>query len=63
MVVGDFVCNLHAVHHGTAYRPESSASDVWKALGIEESELPEILAEVDASLEKADAILAVGVTV
>ncbi len=61
--LADFVCNLHAVHHGTAYRPESSASDVWKALGIEESELPEILLEVDASLEKADAILAVGVAV
>lgn len=59
--LADFVCNLHAVHHGTAYRPETSASDVWFALGIAESELPDILAEVDASLNKADAILAVAV--
>jgi putative nucleotidyltransferase with HDIG domain len=59
--LADFVCNLHAVHHGTAYRPESSASDVWHALGIQESELPDILLEVDASLEKADAVLAVAV--
>ena len=57
--LADFVCNLHAVHHGTAYRPEGSVSDVWDALGIDERELPEILTEVDASLEKADAILAV----
>ncbi len=57
--LADFVCNLHAVHHGTAYRPEGSVSDVWNALGIDERELPEILTEVDASLDKADAILAV----
>ncbi|HQF38727.1 MAG TPA: HDOD domain-containing protein [Opitutaceae bacterium] len=57
--LADFVCNLHAVHHGTAYRPEGSVSDVWSALGIDERELPEILTEVDASLDKADAILAV----
>lgn len=56
--LADFVCNLHAVHNGTAYRPETSAAEVWAALGIDERELPEILAEVDASLEKADAILA-----
>ncbi len=59
--LADYVCNLHAVHHGTAYRPESSASDVWHALGIPETDLPDILLEVDASLEKADAVLAVGV--
>lgn len=59
--LADFVCNLHAVHHGTAYRPEESASEVWAALAISESELPDILAEVDASLNKADAILSVAV--
>ena len=57
--LADFVCNLHSVHHGTAYRPEASVPDVWRALGIDEAELPEILAEVDASLNKADAILSV----
>jgi HD-like signal output (HDOD) protein len=56
--LADYICNLHAVHHGTAYRPENSAGDVWKALGLEENELPDILTEVDAGLEKADTILA-----
>jgi putative nucleotidyltransferase with HDIG domain len=59
--LADYVCNLHAVHHGTAYRPEGSVSDVWNALGIDESALPDILLEVDASLNKADAILSVAV--
>ncbi len=57
--LADFICNLHAVHNGTAYRPETSASEVWQALGIPESDLGDILAEVDASLDKADAILSV----
>lgn len=57
--LADFVCNLHAVHNGTAFRPESSASEVWHALGIPETELPDILVEVDSSLSKADAILSV----
>ncbi len=57
--LADFVCNLHAVHHGTAFRPEVSVSEVWNALGIAEAELPDILTEVDASLIKADAILSV----
>ncbi len=56
--LADFVCNRHAVHHGTAYRPETCVPEIWDALGIAEAELPDILIEVDASLSKADAILA-----
>ena len=57
--LADFVCNRHAVHHGTAYRPEACVPEIWDALGIAEAELPDILIEVDSSLSKADAILAV----
>ena len=57
--LADFICNHHAVHHGTAYRPEVCTPEIWDALGIAEAELPEIVTEVDASLSKADAILAV----
>ena len=56
--LADFVCNLHGVHHGTAYRPEEGAPEQWDVLGIDASELPAILLEVDAGLKKADAILA-----
>lgn len=56
--LADFVCNRHAVHHGTAYRPEACVPEIWDALGISEAELPDILIEVDSSLSKADAILA-----
>jgi len=56
--LADFVCNNHGVHHGTAYRPEACSHDVWTELGIPEADLPDILAETEAGLAKADAILA-----
>ncbi len=56
--LADFVCNHHGVHHGTGWKPETTHSEVWDELGIAESELPEILTEVEAGLAKADAILA-----
>jgi HD-like signal output (HDOD) protein len=57
--LADFVCNHHGVHHGTGWRPESTYQEIWDELGIADTELPAILAEVDAGLAKADAILAV----
>ena len=60
--LADFVCNFHGVHHGTGHKPVATAGEVWDELGIGESDLPEICAELDAVLDKADAILAVAAT-
>ncbi|MBK8475077.1 MAG: HDOD domain-containing protein, partial [Opitutaceae bacterium] len=57
--LADFVCNHHGVHHGTGWKPEATHAEVWDELGIAVRELPEILAEVETGLAKADAILAV----
>ncbi len=56
--LADFVCNHHAVHHGTGFKPEAALPEVWEELGIAESELPAIVTDMYAGLAKADAILA-----
>ncbi|MFT3830746.1 MAG: HDOD domain-containing protein [Opitutaceae bacterium] len=56
--LADFVCNLHGVHHGTGFKPANAVREVWDELGISEGELPAIIAEIDAVLDKADAVLA-----
>jgi len=56
--LADFVCNHQGIHHGTGNFPHSCASQVWTDLGIEESELPEIVATVQTELARAEAVLA-----
>jgi len=56
--LADFICNHEGIHNGTGYRPESCAPEVWDELGVADLELPEIAAEMQAGLAKADAIIA-----
>jgi HD-like signal output (HDOD) protein len=56
--LADFVCNHQGIHHGTGYFPESCAARVWEELGIEQDELPEIMAVVQTDLARAEAVLA-----
>ena len=56
--LADFVCNHQGIHHGTGYFPESCAARVWEELGIDQDELPEIMAVVQTDLARAEAVLA-----
>ncbi len=59
--LADAICNQHAVHHGTAYKPAATLSEVWEELGLHESDLPGIVTDMYAGLAKADAILAAAI--
>ena len=59
--LADCICNQHAVHHGTAYRPAAPVPEVWEELGLDENELPAIVTDMYAGLAKADAILSAAV--
>ncbi len=56
--LADFVCNHQGIHHGSGHFPESCAARIWEELGIEEGELPEIVAAVQLDLARAEAVLA-----
>ena len=56
--LADFVCNHQGIHHGSGHFPESCAARIWEDLGIEQSELPQIMTAVQTDLTRAEAVLA-----
>lgn len=56
--LADFACNHQGIHHGTGFFPESCDPRVWDELGIDAGELPQIIAEVQTELARAEAVLA-----
>jgi HD-like signal output (HDOD) protein len=56
--LADFICNRQGIHHGSGHFPQSCAARIWDELGIDESELPGIVASVQTDLARAEAVLA-----
>ncbi len=56
--LADFACNHQGIHHGTGYFPEACDPRIWDELGIDAGELPQIIAEVQVELVRAEAVLA-----
>ena len=56
--LADFVCNHQGIHHGTGFFPQACEHRVWDELGIDAETLPQIVAEVQAELTRAEAVLA-----
>ena len=56
--LADFICNHQGIHHGTGFFPQACESRVWDELGVDAEALPQIVAEVQAELSRAEAVLA-----
>lgn len=56
--LADFVCNHQGIHHGSGFFPAECDERVWVELGLEKSELPELVGTVQEELARAEAVLA-----
>lgn len=56
--LADFVCNHQGIDHGTGFRPESCADEVWHEIGLGSDELEGIVGQLQQDLTTADAMLA-----
>lgn len=56
--LADFVCNHQGIDHGTGHRPESCPTEVWHEVGMAETDLDEVVEQLQHDLAAADAMLA-----
>lgn len=55
--LADFVCNNQGLHHGSGYFPSTCYDTAWVNLGIADTQLPEIIANAQLGLQRAEEIL------